>query len=298
MRVLVIRLGALGDFFLSFAPFAAIRAHHPGAAITLLTTAPYAALGRAAPWFDSVVVDQKPAVWNLPGLVRLRAALRGFDLVYDLQTSSRSSLYFGLAGRPPWSGIARGCAFPDDDPARNSLHTQDRQRGQLHRAGIALFPEPDLAWLRTGPPPTQGRTAMLVPGAAPHRPAKRWPADRFGAIAAALEAAGIRPVVVGTAADAPLAAAIAAQAPGTLDLTGRTDLLALARVAAAAELAVGNDTGPMHVAATLGCHAIVLFSAESDPALTAPRGPSRVDVLRADDLHDIGTDLVKRLVAT
>ncbi len=298
MRVLVIRLGALGDFFLSFSPFAAIRAHHPTAAITLLTTAPYAPLGRAAPWFDEVVIDDKPAAWDLPGLLRLRAALRGFDIVYDLQTSSRSSRYFRLAGRPAWSGIASGCALPDDDPARDRLHTRDRQAGQLRRAGITRFPEPDLSWLRTGPPPVDGRYAMLVPGAAPHRPAKRWPAERFGQIAAELDAAGIRPVAVGALDDAPLAAEIAARCSATLDLTGQTDLLGLARVAAGATLAIGNDTGPMHVAATLGCRAIVLFSGESDPTLTAPRGEARIDVLRADRLEEIATDLVKRLLAT
>ena len=298
MRVLVIRLAALGDFFLSFPPFAAIRAHHPGATITLLTTAPYAPLGRAAPWFDEVVIDERPAVWDVPGLLRLRAALRGFDIVYDLQTSSRSSRYFHLAGRPVWSGIARGCTLPDDDPARDRLHTRDRQAGQLRRAGIPHVPEPDLSWLRTGPPPVECRYAMLVPGAAPHRPAKRWPAERFGEIAADLEAAGTRPIVVGARDDAPLAAAIVARAPATLDLTGRTDLLGLARVAAGATLAIGNDTGPMHVAATLGCRAIVLFSGESDPALTAPRGPARIDILRADPLDALGADLVKRLLVT
>ncbi len=50
-RILVIRLGALGDFVQSFGPFAAIRAHHPDANVTLLTTAPFAELARQAPWF-------------------------------------------------------------------------------------------------------------------------------------------------------------------------------------------------------------------------------------------------------
>ena len=106
--ILVIRHGALGDFVLSFPAFAAIRARHRGARITLQTTAPFAALARAAPWFDAVVVDPRPSWWNLPGLVAVRRQLRGHDFVYDLQTSGRSTRYFRLAGRPPWSGIAPG----------------------------------------------------------------------------------------------------------------------------------------------------------------------------------------------
>ncbi|NVN13564.1 glycosyltransferase family 9 protein, partial [Nguyenibacter vanlangensis] len=99
-RVLVIKLGALGDLVQAFAPFAAIRAHHPHAAITLLTTAPFAELMRAAPWFDRVAVDARPSWWDVRGMLALRRTLRGHDVVYDLQTSGRSSRYFRLSGRP------------------------------------------------------------------------------------------------------------------------------------------------------------------------------------------------------
>ena len=59
-RILVIKLGALGDFAQAFGPFAAIRAHHPGAEITLLTTPPFAPLARQAPWFDQVWENGRP----------------------------------------------------------------------------------------------------------------------------------------------------------------------------------------------------------------------------------------------
>jgi len=281
-RILVIKLGALGDFVLAFGPFAAIRAHHPAARIVLLTTTPYAELAQASPWFDEVRVDRRPAWWDLRGLVRLRQALRGFDFVYDLQTSSRSSHYFRMAGRPEWSGIARGASRRHTDPGRNRLHTMDRQRDQLALAGIPSVPPPDLAWLLGAGPVLPTPYALLAPGSAPHRPAKRWPAAAFGILAQQMAP---RPVVVGTAADAPLATAICAACPEALDLTGRTSLLDLAGLAARAEFAVGNDTGPMHLAAAAGCRCVVLFSGHSDPALTAPRG--RVTVLREPDLADL-----------
>ena len=286
MRLLVIRLGALGDIVLSFGPFAAIRAAHPEADITLLTTAPFAPLLAGAPWFDRILIDERPRPWNLPGLFGLRRRLRGTDFVYDLQTSGRSSRYHLLAGRPPWSGIAPGCSHPDDDPDRDRLHTIERQRGQLRRAGIDVFPAPDLRWLRAGAgaDDREGRRVVLVPGAAPHRPAKRWPVASFAALASALASDGLVPVVVGGASDAPLGAAIARGAPNARDLTGRTDLAGLARVLAGAALAIGNDTGPMHLAAALGIPALVLFGGASDPALTAPRGPAAVRVLRAPRL--------------
>ena len=324
-RILVIKLGALGDWVLAFGPFAAIRAAHPGAEITMLTTPPFAELARAAPWFDAVVTDTRPPAWNLPALLRLRAALRGFDRVYDLQTSGRSSWYYQLAGRPDWSGIASGCSLPHANPLRDRMHTVERQREQLAMAGLTHFPAPDTDWLRPtnalakpfpaggrgqgegggptepalgdvlaqggwghphlGPFPPAGKGdtyAVLIPGAAAHRPRKRWPAARFGELAQHIAARGQTPVIVGAAADAPYAAIICVACPTSIDLTGRTSLLQLGGVLSGAAFAVGNDTGPTHLAAALGRPTVALFSADSDPALTRPRGD--VTVLAVTDL--------------
>src|SRR6266568_3426199 len=135
-RILVIKLGALGDFVQALGPAAAIRAHHPEAAITLLTTAPFAELARRAPYFDEVWIDERPRLSALRGLLELRRRLRGagFARIYDLQTSGRSSAYFHLMGpgaRPEWSGIARGASHPHDNPRRDSMHTIERQSDQL-----------------------------------------------------------------------------------------------------------------------------------------------------------------------
>jgi ADP-heptose:LPS heptosyltransferase len=270
--VLVIKHGALGDIVLAFAAFAAIRAAHRGDDVFVLTTAPFAPLLGKSPWFDQVIVDKRPEAWDVPRVLALRRQLRGFDMVYDLQTSARSSRYFGLAGKPRWSGIAKGCALPHANPKRDSLHTRERLAEQLAVAGIADLPAPDLSWLRADVSKFRlpARYAVLVPGASPHRPEKRWPDQKFGGLAAQLQ---IPAVVVGGKGETGLAGVIRSFAGRTIDLTGRTDLLELAAVIGGAALAVGNDTGPMHLAAALGVPGLVLFSGASDPALTAPRYP-------------------------
>lgn len=302
--ILVIKHGALGDLIQAFAPFAAIRAHHRGARIDLLTTPPFAALMRRAPWFDRVLEDPRAPSWNLYGNLRLARSLAraGYARVYDLQTSARSSRLFHLmrlfAARPEWSGIARGCSHPHANPDRDRMHTLERQRDQLAAAGITAFPPPDLAWLdadlaRFSLP---ARFALLVPGASAGRPEKRWPAERYAALAVRIAAEGATPVIVGTASETSLAAVIRRACPVALDLTGRTTLLELAGLARRALFAVGNDTGPMHLIAALGRPAVVLFSAASDPALCAPRGPW-VRILREADLRDLAPDTVHEALA-
>ncbi|SHK22720.1 ADP-heptose:LPS heptosyltransferase [Roseomonas rosea] len=290
-RILVIKLAALGDFVQAFGPFAAIRAHHPGAEITLLTTPPFAELGRRSPWFDRVWENGRPPSTDVAGLFVLARRLRAgrFDRVYDLQTSSRSSRYrLFVGGGAEWSGIARGASHPHANPGRDRMHTVERQRDQLRMAGITEFPVPELSWLEADlsgfslPP----RFALLIPGASPARPGKRWPG--FPALAARL---GIPAVVAGGAGEAGLAGAIRAAAPDALDLTGRTTLFQLAAIARRAAVAVGNDTGPTHLAAAAGCPTLALFGEESDPALCAPRGGA-VEVLRHAPLAALPPDPV------
>jgi ADP-heptose:LPS heptosyltransferase len=296
-RVLVIKLGALGDFVLALGAFAAIRAAHATAHVTLLTTAPYVELARASGCFDAVWTDQRPSFLQVNRWLGLRARLRDgrFQRVYDLQTSDRSGWYFRLLGpqRPEWSGIAPGCSHPHANPRRDFMHSLDRQAEQLAAAGIAEAPPPDLSWARAdiarfGLP---ARYAILAPGGAAHRPEKRWPAERFAALARVIAARGATPVMVGGGDEIGLADTISGAAPQVRNLVGETSLLELATIACGAAGAVGNDTGPMHVAAVAGCPTVVLFSAASDPALTAPRGSSVV-VLAKPSLSELSLDEV------
>ncbi len=296
-RILVIKLGALGDFVQAMGPAAAIRAHHRDAEITLLTSAPFADLARLAPYFDRVWIDERPRGFDLGAWLRLRRRLRGghFDRVYDLQTSARSSGYFHLltpGRRPEWSGIARGASHPHANPQRDAMHTLDRQTDQLAMAGIARVPPPDLSWARADisrfnlPPDFM----LLVPGGAAHRPEKRWPAANYGRLAALIAQHGITPVVIGGRDEAEATRLVSRGVALARDLAGQTDLAEIVGLGAAARYAVGNDTGPMHLIVAAGCPATVLYSAASDPALTQPRG--KVTVLRRGDLATLGVDEV------
>ncbi|MGX9966024.1 glycosyltransferase family 9 protein [Roseomonas sp. F4] len=296
--ILVIRLGALGDFVQSFSPFAAIRAHHPGARIVLLTTPPFAELARRSPWFDEVWAEGRPSWRDARAVLGLRRRLRAarFGRVYDLQTSSRSSRYRWLVGLGvEWSGIARGASHPHANPDRDRLHTIERQREQLEAAGITEFPPPALDWLDADlsafdlPP----RFVLLVPGASPLRPGKRWPEARFAEFAAT---SPLPCVVLGGQAEVALAEGIVAAAPGCISLAGRTGFAEIAALARRASFALGNDTGPTHLIAAAGCPTLALFGGDSDPALCAPRGPA-VAVLRHLPLAALGLTEVRAAMA-
>lgn len=290
-RILVIKLGALGDFVLALGPCAAIRRHHPYAHITLLTTVPCVDLAAASGYFDEIWDDGRIPWWRPAAWVALlnRVGRSSFERVYDLQTSERSGWYFKCFGRKlEWSGIAKGCSHCHDNPDRDSMHTLERQAEQLAITGVVNIPAPDLSWAKAEIKRFCVTTpfVLLVPGGAPHRLGKRWPALNYAALASALVETGRRPVLVGAKAEHQTARQIMEKCDATIDLTGQTTLLEVAALARSAVAAVGNDTGPMHISAAVGCPSVVLFSSESDPALTAPRGEN-VTILRRDSLADL-----------
>ncbi len=302
-NILVIKHGALGDFILAQSAFAAIRRHHHGAQIALLTTQPFAEMARAAPYFDSVWVDDKPRGHQPGAWLKLARRLRkgAFTRVYDLQTSGRSSFYYRLfwPRYPEWAGIAPGCSHPDPTSDRAAVHAYDLRLNQLKAAGITDVPFDDLSWLGRKPPRHDPPTPyiLLVPGASKHRPEKRWPVGRYAALARLLVEKAYTPVILGDDSEAQTAEAIRAAAPQAIDLTGKTTLFDLADLGRAAAGAVGNDTGPMHLLAATGCPVLVLFSGTTAPHHSLPKGAS-VAFLQEPSLLDINENDVLELILT
>ena len=99
--------------------------------------------------------------------------------------------------------------------------------------------------------------------------------------------------VVGGPGEIEIGRAIAGASSRIKDLTGQTDYAELAALGARAALAVGNDTGPTHLIASTGASTLVLFSAESDPSLCAPRGRN-VEVLSEPRLSELSVDRVEK----
>ncbi len=292
--ILVIKLSALGDFIMASGCFKAIRRRHAGDRVVLLTTAPYAALGRACPYFDEVVVDARPRPWQVAAWLRLMLNLRRhrFARVYDLQRKQRTAtLYRALKfGRRDleWSGVVAGCSHYVPDLVAENSHIVDKLAGQLRAAGMAEVPPLDVSWLGGGEMAASVADpfALLTVGTAPSRPEKLAPPALYGAVARSLVGQGITPVLVGTAADAAIIDAVVAECPQALNLCGRTDFADLADLGRRAVVAVGNDTGPMHLFSATGCPVVVLFSNGSDPDRVQPRGPV-VEVLRRANLAEL-----------
>jgi ADP-heptose:LPS heptosyltransferase len=273
----------------------------------LLTAVPaLRALARAYPDHHRVLAAPRPlagiagltgAIDEVAGTAPLGALplrLHGADVAVNLHGRGAQSHKVLLAARPRrMIAFVHGGVWPreGDDGPRGGVRSRGGDGGPrafaapawrpgehevvrwcrlLAESGIAADPED----LRIAPPPLpapeEARGATLIhPGAASG--ARRWPAERWAAVARAELAAGRRVAVTGSAAERELATAVAAGAglPERAVLAGRTSLLELAAAVAAAARVACGDTGIAHLATALGTPSVVLFG----PTPPAEWGP-------------------------
>jgi lipopolysaccharide heptosyltransferase I len=310
-RVLIVRLGALGDVVHAIPVAAALRRAYPHARIDWLVSAKHREILDLVPVIDRrLVVNDRPSTGSgqaadPAGGTSLVAAVRElrrarYDIAIDLQGLIKSALLARLSGAPRVLGFSASYAreglarlFYTDvhDPGRGGLydaretrHVVDINLGVLALLGItgvrAEFPleTPSSAAARTIVEQTGGRYALLNPGAA--WPNKRWPPDRLAAVAVELrERHGVASVVLWGPGEESLAGEVVAAARGAAVLSPKTtvgDLVAMARGAA---LMVSGDTGPTHIAAAVGTPIVGLYG-PTRPVRNGPMSPLDITVSR------------------
>jgi len=306
-RVLVIQLGGTSSFIQALAAAKRIREQHVGARITLLTTEATKDLAEKAPYFDAVEADGKPT--EPQAITALIKRLRGakYDMVYDLEGSSRTNNYFqGLRPWPPkWSGPIAGASHAYLDPERVHLHPLDRFGAQLAGAGLGAEPlMPELGWLRAtmrDAPSLQpeffgirGRYVLLLPRGSDAEPHRRWPQAKYIELAQRIASNGVTPVILGAIEERPIGAAIAKAEPRAKNLVTRPDLFQSIGLAERASFAVGDDVDLMHVVAAAGAPCLVFLSSTVKGAPSAPRGRSGVVEFTAAVIADLPVDQVDR----
>jgi ADP-heptose:LPS heptosyltransferase len=214
-------------------------------------------------------------------LAPLRPALWGADAAVNLHGRGPESHRVLLAARPRRLIAYAHPAVPrtrSSPPWPADDHEVVRWCRLLAAHGIPADPERlDLPPPGLRLPPERRGTTILHPGAG--SPARRWPADRWGAVARREAERGRRVLVTAGPREQGLAAAVlraagpAGEPGGPVSPTGPTDLLHLAALVAAADRVVCGDTGVGHLATAFGTPSVVLFGPTSPGRWGPP--PSR-----------------------
>jgi heptosyltransferase-2 len=277
-RVIIFAPNWLGDAVMALPAVSAVRTGLPAAALGIAARPSVASLFRMVEGIDEVVE---------PG----GTTTAPFDVAILLPNSFRSALLAKREGirerwgyRADWRGSLLTRAIP---PPPALMHQIERYRQLVRALG---FPDaPSAPRLDVAPSYRtaaecllrstgwDGRTPLvaLAPGAA-YGSSKRWPAERFAAVARTLASDGLQPVLIGSSADTMTGRAVESALGGprsVLNVIGQTDLPVLSGVLAHARALVSNDSGAMHVGAAVGVPVAAILG-PSDERITAPRSQS------------------------
>jgi lipopolysaccharide heptosyltransferase I len=299
MNILMVRLGALGDIVHALPAAAALRAAMPDARIDWLVDAKHRALLDVVTGLDRIVTVEGRSVAAWADVVR-RLRQVPYDAALDLQGLMKSAVLARASGAARVAGFSiwhlreKGARpfYSDTDGFSSDDERQAAHRHVIYKnlhllrvLGVQteriVFPIVDIesagarAMQQAG---GGGPFALLNPGAA--WPNKRWPAERFGEVAAFLrEIRGLRSVVAWGPGDEALARAVVDASDGAASAappTGIADLIALSRLAS---LCVSGDTGPLHLAAAVGTPVVAIFG-PTDPERNGPWLPEDVVITR------------------
>jgi heptosyltransferase-1 len=302
MKVLIVRVGAMGDVLHALPAVTALRRARPDWEIDWVVDPRWAPLlvngegvgsiVRRVHLADTRLWKKEPLSLTTMRSVRdLRRELRAeaYDLVVDMQGTLRSAVIGRMAGANEFAGYAD----PRESAAARLYKTPLQRRGtHVVDQGAALLGEAtgvELAPAFVELPREESAEKWAAEEAEVVRPvcvlgpgggwgAKQWPAEKFGELAQALRAKGFDVVVNAARADDAVALQVVDASRGASAVMA-CDVAMLVAMLRRTDLFVGGDTGPMHLAAMLGVPVVALFG-PTDPARNGPWGPGVCRVLR------------------
>jgi lipopolysaccharide heptosyltransferase I len=286
VRILLVRLSALGDVVTGLHVLSTLKARFCSAHIGWLVEDRFASLLKDHPQIDSVHVYERKRVrlpwnwWRIPGFVR-RLRRERYDIALDLQGNLKSGVLARLAG-------AGRCVGLDRPLSREGNHLLIRERvpppdghrvDAYHRLVDEVLGSGVTAPAILPAEPERHEGVVLHPGTSGFGAFKRWPLASYAALGDRLATAGAGPILLTAGpGERPQADEVRRQMKNGARLVEPAGLPALRDVLAGARLVVAGDTGPAHVAAALGVPTVVLFGPK-DPRVLAPVGP-RVRTVR------------------
>jgi heptosyltransferase-2 len=294
--ILIVQLDHIGDAVLTTPMLRAIKERFPNATIDVLASESNQAIFRSSRWVNRVHVSARN--WHerrsgrqswLGELLRLGRLIRpcGYDLGIDPRGDFFVILLLWLAAIPRrlgWTCGGGGFLLTDTAPWNARRHELGARQALLAalriRTDSARFqPELTPSWVDTYAvrellhDSLRPKTPLVVMHIGAGTPAKRWPVAHWCNLADWLrEEPGGSIILVGDTSDRSRARRIAAGRPHVADWTGRLTLMQFAALVREADLFVGCDSGPSHIAAALAVPSVVLFSGTNHWECWRPAG--------------------------
>lgn len=297
-RILIIKLGALGDFVMLVGTMRRLKERYPDAEFTLQTHRSLVAIGQQMGMFSDFIIDNRAPYWNLRAQYNVLKQMWGkkFDLVINLQPNHcTNSYYYSMVRWFASSPFAWTSIFDKTIKHINKKRAFCWGKQREEEGRLVEIVQTDLGFLHGENKhfhELPERFVTLIPGCSPKNAHKRWPAYRFVELARRLAEHNIHSVVLGTKSELAEIEEIVHATPFACNMCGKTSLLDIPDLARRSLAAVGNDTGPSHMTALSGQPMIALFATRTKPCsirgkqVTNIISSGTIDLITVDDVWD------------
>lgn len=272
-RLLVIRLGAMGDLLHVSPSIQQLKDERPEVEVFFLTSPMYVPLVSSLPGVQKVYAFDKKRFWpNLTSWLRQFRA-DGIDAVVNLHPSFKTWLLTHLLAPRQGTAVYRKQKFKVKGQALRSMtrwhavrdfYEPFRQLLQLaptlsDKASIPILPKDTLPPAEAGCP--EKITIGIIPGVGARRGNRAWPVEQTQAlIEYALSVSPQHQVLLIGGPDEALMAEDLVDAEGrVINTCGRYSILETAKLLSKCHVVVGGDTGPLHLAAAVGVPLVPLY---------------------------------------
>ena len=270
-RLLIVRLGSLGDLVHALPAVAALRRAHPSAEIDWLVDAAHEEFLSLVPVLSSIVAlpNRSARAWLS---VRSELRAREYDAAIDFQGLIKSAALARLSGAARVIGFDRAALreaaaapfYTERVTVGEGRHVIEKNLRLAAALGISdgprEFPIRHVQSTALDAVRARGLEAFALVNCGAAWPNKRWPPERFGRIAAWLhERMSLRSLVLWGPGEEGIAQAVVEASGGAAVIAPPTRLTDVVAIARAARLMLSGDTGPTHIAAAVGTPIVALF---------------------------------------
>jgi ADP-heptose:LPS heptosyltransferase len=289
-RILLLKLDMVGDFITAIASFDALRNRWPRAQVTLVCSPSLSEFARSSGYFDRIVPFQffsplrdilRPSNNVVAKRFLKETNLPRFDIAIDLRHDEDTRFLLNAVD------ASYKCGF-ESRWFKGRLDVQLNASGMSNESRLLLLTRAVIDAFAIAQNPLakfnlddvskfapKDRFIVLAPSA--RTDIKEWPVKNFIAVCRGLINDGLQIVLIGDRATKPISKKIMGEiGSGVTDLCGRLKLTDLPPLMRNAEMFIGNDTGPGHIAAGIGIPTLVIFSGSADISVWHPRGSKTV----------------------
>lgn len=300
-RILLIRTSALGDVVQALPVLAALRRHLPSARIAWLVEDIYTPILEGHPDLDEVIPVRlrtwrkrllSPRTWTQVGDFLSTLDRFAPEIVLDLMGNHKAGILAALTMADRRIGLDRSCRrepsssiWITDSVRPEGRHSVDKMLAVLTALGLPSTPATfdsqkiPLGLTGAGAESQVAARVLIHPGAGWAN--KRYPAAAWGQVARLLDDShGVRSGVIAGLGEESLAETVVQASNGSAEVLWAPELHQLGRLLRQAELVIGGDTGPVHLAHALG-RLVLCLMGPTDPETCGPYGAIRTALWRS-----------------